>query len=286
MQVLHGLLLVAAGLGCSAPSRSTPPAPPPARAAPAPHIDGELRIGAELVARQVAPGAYVVTHQPFHASNVLVVRMPDASLVVCSSPFETEGTRALLAWLESTFHPPRIVAINTHFHLDGSGGNAAYAEAGVETIASSQTAELLAARGAALRADAAAAFEDPALRARVARVELVQPRRTFDPAAGLTLRIAGEEVRVIHPGAAHSPDNVVVHFPARDLLFGGCMIKATGASIGYTGDADLEHWEAAVHSLEPLAPRVVVPGHGAVGGPELLAGTIEIVRGARTPSPH
>lgn len=260
-------------------------APPPARPASAPgrplHIAGELRIDAELVARELAPGAYLVTHVPFHASNVLVVRMGDGSLVVCSSPFESEGTRALLAWLERSFHPPRIVAINTHFHLDGTGGNAAYAAAGVDTIASSQTAALLAERGGRMRDEAAGGLDDPALAARVARVALLAPRRTFDPAAGLVLRIAGEEVRVIHPGPAHSPDNVVVHFPARGILFGGCMIKSAGASIGYTGDADLARWEDAVRRLEPLAPRIVVPGHGAAGDAGLLAGTIAIVRAAR-----
>jgi hypothetical protein len=31
---------------------------------------------------------------------------------------------------------------------------------------------------------------------------------------------------------------VVVYFPARELLFGGCMIKA-GNTIGNTADADL-----------------------------------------------
>jgi glyoxylase-like metal-dependent hydrolase (beta-lactamase superfamily II) len=266
-------LALVAVTACAGPSRS------PA----ALHIAGELRIDRELVAREVAPGAYVVTHVPFHASNVLVVRMPDDTLVICSSPFETVGTRALLRWLERTFHPRRMVAINTHFHLDGSGGNAAYHAAGVETIASTRTAALIAERGPALRAGSAESFEDPALRARVEHVPLVAPRRTFDPARGLTLRFGGEEVRIIAPGPAHSPDNVVVHFPARQLLFGGCMIKASGASIGYTGDADLGHWEAAVHSLEPLAPRVVVPGHGAVGGPELFAATIAIVRAAHVP---
>jgi metallo-beta-lactamase class B len=275
VQVLHVVaLLLAAALGCSSPAR---PDPVGQKAVPsAPRIDGELRIDPELVAREIAPGAYLVTHQPFHASNVLVVRMADSTLVICSSPFETEGTRALLRWLRQAFRPRRMVAINTHFHLDGTGGNAAYAEAGVETIASDATAALLASRGAALRDGAAEAFADPALRARVERTELVAPGRTFAAAAGLILRIAGE-IRILHPGHAHSPDNVVVHFPARGILFGGCMIKAAGASIGYTGDADLTRWQAAVRALEPLAPRIVVPGHGAPGGGELLAGTIAIV---------
>jgi hypothetical protein len=30
---------------------------------------------------------------------------------------------------------------------------------------------------------------------------------------------------VFFPGAAHSADNVVVYFPKKRLLFGGCMIK-------------------------------------------------------------
>ena len=283
VQALHAVaLLLAAALGCSSPQPPEPqPRPRQQRTPPpAPRIEGELRIDPELVAREIAPGAYLVTHQPFHSSNVLVVRMADSTLVICSSPFETEGTRAFLGWLRSTFRPRRMIAINTHFHLDGTGGNAAYHEAGVETISSEATAALLASRGAALRDGAAEAFDDPALRARVAGTALVAPRRTFAAKGGLTLRIAGEEIRVLHPGHAHSPDNVVVHFPARDILFGGCMIKAAGASIGYTGDADLARWQAAVGALEPLAPRIVVPGHGAPGGRELLAGTIEIVRAA------
>lgn len=58
------------------------------------------------------------------------------------------------------------------------------------------------------------------------------------------------------------------------------MIKS-GRSIGNILDADLEHWEEAVRSLQPLDAGVVVPGHGAVGGPELLLNTIEVVRAAR-----
>jgi glyoxylase-like metal-dependent hydrolase (beta-lactamase superfamily II) len=261
-------------VGCSSPG-------PGAAARARPAVADTVRIDSELVARRVAPDAYVITHEPFHSSNVLVVRMADSSLVIASSPFETEGTRAMLRWLRATFRPTRMIAINTHFHFDGTGGNRAYAEAGVEVVASTQTATLLASRGDSLRAAVADGFDDPARRARIERLEIVPPTRTFDASRGEMLAIGGEEVRIVYPGPAHSPDNVVVHFPARGLLFGGCMIKASGASIGYTGDADLAHWERAVRALEPLAPRVVVPGHGAPGGPELLAGTIEIVRAAR-----
>lgn len=269
-------------LACAAAFLSCGGTPPPARPAgsakpPAPSIPA--RIDGEFAVAQVARDAWVITHEPFHASNVLVVRMADGTLVICSSPFETEGTRAMLKWLRATFQPRRIIAINTHFHLDGTAGNQAYVEDGVETYASKSTQELLATRGAAMREEAAAAFSDPALRDRVTRTNIVAAAHTFPAGEGLSFVIAGEPVRVLHPGPAHSPDNVVVHFPGRDLLFGGCMIKA-GPSIGFIGHAVLDRWEASVRALQALAPRVVVPGHGGTGGPELFDNTIALVRAA------
>jgi hypothetical protein len=41
-------------------------------------------------------------------------------------------------------------------------------------------------------------------------------------------------------------------------------------SIGYVGHADLDRWEAAVEVARGLHPTIVVPGHGAVSGPDLL----------------
>ncbi|HKE17249.1 MAG TPA: MBL fold metallo-hydrolase [Kofleriaceae bacterium] len=276
--------LLACG-GAAPPAASGPAAPAvaaPAPGAPAPAPDlATARIDAELAVARVARDAYVVTHEPFFESNVLVVRMGDGSLVICSSPFDTEGTRAMLRWLRATFRPPRIIAINTHFHIDGTGGNEAYAEDGVETYASDATQALLAARGEASRDKSAAGLSDPALGARVQRTRVVPAAHTFPEKDGMTLTIAGETVRVVHPGPGHTPDNLVVHFPRRDLLFGGCMIKS-GDSIGFIGDAVLDRWEASVRAVEPLTARVVVPGHGPIGGPELLANTIRLVRAQRS----
>lgn len=142
------------------------------------------------------------------------------------------------------------------------------------------TQALLAESGERVRDQSAAALQDRTLSSRVQNTRIVPAGKTFKAGEGLTLTIGGETVRALYPGPAHSPDNVVVHFPARGVLFGGCMIKA-GSSIGNVADADLGRWEGAVRSLEPLAPRFVVPGHGPVGGVELLQNTIEVVRGAQ-----
>ncbi len=85
-----------------------------------------------------------------------------------------------------------------------------------------------------------------------------------------------EQVRLLHPGAAHSPDNIVVFFPRRGVLFGGCMIKG-GASLGNLTDADLQSWPAAIGRLQALSPRVVVPGHDERLDPGQLDNTLRLL---------
>ena len=88
------------------------------------------------------------------------------------------------------------------------------------------------------------------------------------------------EIEWLFPGAAHSPDNLVVfHGPSR-TLFGGCMIKALdAASLGNVADADDVSWPLAIDVVRAAFPDplVVVPGHGAIGGPELLAHTASLL---------
>lgn len=246
-----------------------------------PDDEQPMRVGEELIVRRVARDAYVITHDAGVApANVLAVRMPDGTVVLCSSPYHTEATRAMLAWLRGALDPPRIVAINTHFHPDGTGGNEAYAQAGVETYASDLTQGLLETRGAEVR-DMTARMLGPPLQERIERVQIVPAQNTFDAQEGLRLRFGGESLHVFHPGAAHSPDNVVVHFPAQQVLFGGCMIRAATAGIGYTGDADVAGWAAAAEAVKALGPRVVIPGHGEPGGIELIQHTVHVARAAQ-----
>jgi len=232
-----------------------------------------------LVVQQVAGDTWVVTHEEIHDSNVLLARMGDGTLLVASSPFDTDTTRAVLAWARAILAPTRIVAINTHWHADGTGGNAAYHEAGVVTYASTHTQALVQERGERMRVEAAEGFP-PEVAERIRTTPVVAAQETFDEASGLTLTFADERIDVIFPGAAHSADNVVVHLPERHVLFGGCMLKV-GDSIGYLGDASLDTWEPALHRLEPLEARVVVPGHGKSGGPEIIANTLRLVRAER-----
>jgi glyoxylase-like metal-dependent hydrolase (beta-lactamase superfamily II) len=124
---------------------------------------------------------YLVTHEPFFASNVLVVRMPDGAVVICSSPYETQASRALVGWVKATLRPSRMVAINTHFHFDGTGGNEAYRELGVLTYAASDTQRLLQEKGPAVQAEAPADFEDADRKRRIGAMKIHRSSKVGAP---------------------------------------------------------------------------------------------------------
>lgn len=264
----------------SAPGTARQAAPVAQPAESPPTSLAPVVIAEGLWVRSIAPSAWVVTQEFAHNANTLVVRMSDGTVVFCSSPFDSNTTRVLVSWVQKTLQPTRMMAINTHWHLDGTGGNAAYHEAGVTTLASKQTVALATARGERLRDSAA---EDLAadLAASVRATPIVPAIQTFDEAQGITLTLGDQRVAVVYPGAAHSQDNVVVYFPRQQLLFGGCALKV-GNSIGYLGDASLATWETALGVMRGFGARVVVPGHGETGGPEIIENTLRLVREAQS----
>lgn len=50
-------------------------------------------------------------------------------------------------------------------------------------------------------------------------------------------------------------------------MFGGCLIKESGASKGYLGDANVNAWSGTVEKVKTAysAVKIVVPGHGDYG---------------------
>ncbi len=88
-----------------------------------------------------------------------------------------------------------------------------------------------------------------------------------------TLRLGGRTLVASHPGAAHSPGDLVVWLPEERVLFAGDLLIEDGVTMVVDGDSRV--LLAALSEFDGLDPRMVVPGHGAL--PEraasLLAGT-------------
>ena len=61
--------------------------------------------------------------------------------------------------------------------------------------------------------------------------------------------------QVFYPGPGHAPDNIVIAFRAQKVVFGGCLIKSVKADdLGFTGEAELSAWPAAVRRVEEKYP--------------------------------
>jgi glyoxylase-like metal-dependent hydrolase (beta-lactamase superfamily II) len=247
-----------------------------------PDATSRREIGDQLFVRELQPGVIVVTHEFPWPSNSLVVEMSDSDLVMVDTPYTPEATQTLLDWLETRFGPRQITAINTHFHVDRLGGNSALIAAGIPVYGSDRTAQLLAERGKGMRAlmlSWLVGNENKPFYDVHRQIPYVPPDHLFELNTGLDLQWEHESVQVVFPGAAHSPDNVVVYFPARKLLFGGCMIL-TGDQIGNLSDADLVSWPDAVDRIASFDVEVVIPSHGEQFDPALIEHTRRVVAAA------
>jgi glyoxylase-like metal-dependent hydrolase (beta-lactamase superfamily II) len=227
-----------------------------------------------MTVTKIAPDSFVVTDRDFYSSNTLVVKTGDGTVVLVSSPFENLGTMTLMDWVIKTLSPKKMVAINTHFHLDGTGGNEIYKKMGVEIWSSDLTKTLRNEDNQKDRVKAAEFYTDEKLKKRVLDSNPIAADHTFELKKGKLFSFSGEQIEVFFPGPAHSPDNIVVHFPKQKLLFGGCMIKPK--ELGYLGVANVKAWPSSARQLERFKVTIVVPGHGPWGGPDLITKTIKV----------
>jgi peptidoglycan/xylan/chitin deacetylase (PgdA/CDA1 family) len=235
-----------------------------------------LAIGDDLTVRELAPDVVVVTDEKPFPANTLVAALADGSLLIAGSPYTTAATDALLTWARVRFGKRPITVIQGHFHGDGgTAGTTAYLRAGAAVYTSDRTTALLKERGAALHAGLSKAITDATVRAAVDATPWLPGNHTFPLSEGIALG----EAQVIFPGAAHSPDNVVVYLPRLGVMFGGCMVRVD--SLGNLSDADLASWPQAIARLRELHATIVVPGHGTQFDPGLLDRTDQLLRAAR-----
>lgn len=241
-------------------------------------------IAPDLEIEAIEDRAFVVTHTFPWPANSLLVQMDASEFVLVDTPWTDAAAEALVTWLRQTFGSIHITVINTHFHRDNLGGNGYFLAQGFPVYGSDLTVELLEERGPAVKQHLLESLNTPKnerYHQAFAENPLLPPDHVFPLERGLTLTIAAERVVLFFPGPAHTRDNIVVFFPKRSLLFGGCMVRSLkSTSIGFIGDADLEAWPQSAQTVLDHFPdaRIVVPGHGAWGDRSLIRHTIDVVR--------
>ncbi len=244
--------------------------------------DKTIQLSDELRIEKIDDDVYVVIHSFPWPANSILVRCAGDVLVWVDTPYTDEAAGQVINWIKSKFGKIRIVEINTGYHNDNLGGNGCLIQNRIEIYGSDLTARLLKERAEKTRTKLLTWLNEPGMKkyrdAHAAAVYL-EPNRLFEIDKGLNLDFGGDSVEVYYPGPSHSPDNLVVYFPQKKLLFGGCMVKSIQSSnLGFTGDADMEQWPVSLKKV--LAKfgnaRIVVPGHGPAGGTELIEHTLRL----------
>ncbi|WP_030371716.1 MBL fold metallo-hydrolase [Streptomyces rimosus] len=105
-------------------------------------------------------------------------------------------------------------------------------------------------------------------------VRLVRPDIVYDRSYDLDL--GGRVVHLRATGRAHSKGDQVIGVPDADVLFTGDLVEAGQFAVfpwfpPHDTDVSGTRWLAVMERLAARRPRTVVPGHGGLGGPQLLA---------------
>lgn len=172
--------------------------------------------------------------------------------VIFDTPVDDANSEKVIRWVEDSLKCKVKAVIATHFHEDCVGGLNAFHQHGIASYASNKT----------ITFDKENKFP--------------VPQNGFDEK--LTLKVGKKAVVAAFYGEGHTRDNVIGYFPAEKVMFGGCLIKEVDATKGYLGDANVAAWPATVTRIKAQYPevKVVIPGHGAIGGTELLDYTVKL----------
>jgi metallo-beta-lactamase class B len=245
-------------------------------------VDRTVRLSDELKIEKIEDNVYVVIHSFPWPANSLLVRYAEDVLVWIDTPYTNQAAQQVLDWIKIKFGKIRIVEINTGYHNDNLGGNGCLIQNGIEIYGSDLTARLLKKQSEQMQMQTLTLLKEPKFKkyyeAHAAAV-YVEPNHLFKINKGLNLVFGKDTAEVFYPGPSHTEDNVVVYFPCKKLLFGGCMVKSIQSNnLGNTRDADMKQWPISLKNvLEKFGnARIVVPGHGPAGGIELIEHTLQL----------
>jgi metallo-beta-lactamase class B len=186
------------------------------------------------------------------ANGLVVVNNGDAIMI--DTPWNDSQTAELLDLIQDKLNASVSKVIVTHFHEDCMGGLGEMHRREIESYSSSLTKVF------------------------TAEKKLPLPQIGFQ--TRLTMSYANITLEASYFGGGHTHDNIVVYIPEENVLFGGCLIKAADAkNIGNRSDADMQAWPETLKKVYAAYPSdiIVVPGHGEIGGRDLIEHTFRLV---------
>nr|QDC28540.1 subclass B2 metallo-beta-lactamase [uncultured bacterium] len=216
-------------------------------------------------------GNIYVAEDTFYVKENTVVYVGEKSVTVISATWTPETAKLLVDEIKKVTNKPIGVVVNTHSHLDRTGGNAYFKGLGATILATKQTSQLMKKNwDQSLKAikKSFPSFPD---------VPLVLPDITFKDRHDLE----SGKIQLLYLGPSHTEDQIVAYFPEEKVLDGDCALKE---QLGNLSEANIIEYPKTLARMKKLPIQTIIAGHWSpVHGPELIDKYIELLKNNSIP---
>jgi metallo-beta-lactamase class B len=184
----------------------------------------------------------------FPSNGLVFINGKEAFLF--DTPVTDSLTKNLVTWITDSLKIKIVGFLPNHWHSDCMGGLGYLQSRGIASYANQMTIDI----------------------ARDKKLPL--PEHGFKDS--LQLHLGDKIIQCYYLGAAHALDNIVVWLPSELILFAGCMVKSLSSKdVGNISDGDFASYPGTIDKLSKKFPnaKIVIPGHGSIGGLDLIAHT-------------
>jgi glyoxylase-like metal-dependent hydrolase (beta-lactamase superfamily II) len=178
--------------------------------------------------------------------NVAVLNTDEGTVIVDSMTTTIQGAR-IREEAERLTGKPISLVINTHYHLDHTHGNPAFAP-GTRVVSTEKTLHLLEHTDAEYFSGEAASLK---------------PNDTFTGSKDISM--GNKTLRLINPGPGHTGgDLVVVFVEDKALHTGDLFFHRHYPNIDLEGGGSVAKWGDTLDNVLALPFNTIIPGHGKV----------------------
>ena len=191
---------------------------------------------------KIGPDLYAYISENDSSSNSTFL-VGDTGILVVDTGLNTQEGRKLLEEIRKVSPLPVRWIVNTHYHPDHRGGNSVVGPDAI--VISTEYTRQRVLESLAKQEKAQHHIEDYVL--------------NENPKGELALFVGAHEVRIYHPGPAHTRGDLLVYFSDQHAIATGDLFLTN--SCPYMDDGDLDNWIVALDDLLDLPVEHVIPGH-------------------------
>lgn len=199
-----------------------------------------------------------------HCNNGWVVF--EDYVVVIDANFPS-GAQVVIPKIRAQTDKPISFVFDTHHHGDHAYGNKFWLDQGATPVAHEGALAEMRKYETGLFGDKPGRWEDAAKnRKDLPSTKLKAPTLLYR--TEMIFDDGKQRLELLHFGVAHTHGDGFGWLPKEKILFTGDA--CVNGPYNFTGDGNISEWIKTLDAVKKLGPKIVCPGHGPMGGPELL----------------